>query len=304
MRPLLVRLAEGEILVSDGATGTMLFERGLDPGDCPERMTLGAPDVLTEVAGAYLEAGAEFVHTNTFGGSLLKLADYDLQASTEELNRKAVSIARDAVGENAYVAASVGPCGKILEPYGEVAEEAVYESFERQLKALASEGVDCVTVETMTDLREAVLAVRAAKSVMSGTPVLCTMTFDETPKGFFTIMGVDIPQAVEGLGEAGADVVGSNCGYGIEHMVGVAASFREATDLPILIHSNAGTPEMKDGALIFPESPAFFAEKTEALVDAGVSIVGGCCGTTPEYIRAIRQVVDRRNEQRVSAQAE
>jgi 5-methyltetrahydrofolate--homocysteine methyltransferase len=296
MRPLLDRLADGEILVSDGAMGTMLFERGLDPGDSPERMMLTAPDVLSDVAIAYMDAGAELVHANTFGASPLKLADYELQSKTEELNRTAVSIVRDAVGDRAYVAASVGPCGKILEPYGDVAEEAVYESFERQMEALASEGVDCVTVETMTDLREAVLAVRAARHVMPDTPVLCTMTFDETPKGLFTIMGVDVPTAVAGLQDAGADVVGSNCGYGIEHMVNVAAAFRQATPLPILIQANAGTPELKDRALIFPESPGFFAEQTERLLDAGASIVGGCCGTTPDYIRAMREVVDRRTQ--------
>lgn len=299
MRPLLERLGAGEILVSDGATGTMLMEKGLEPGACPERMTLEAPDLLADVARAYLEAGAGFLHTNTFGASPLKLADYGLEARTEEINRRAVALVREVAGAagegRAYVAASVGPSGRLLEPYGDTPEEAVYESFERQMQALAGEGVDVVTVETMTDLREAVLAVRAAKHVMPQTPVICTMTFDDTPRGFFTVMGVDVARAAAGLEEAGADIVGSNCGNGIEKMVGIARDFLSATPLPILIHSNAGQPELREGRITYPETPELFAEMTSALIDAGASIVGGCCGTTPTHIGAMREVVDQRN---------
>ena len=156
------------------------------------------------------------------------------------------------------------------------------------MTALAQGGVDVFCIETMTDLAEAKLAVQAAKETASAIPVLATMTFSPTPRGFFTIMGTSIPKAAAGLQEAGADVVGSNCGNGIELMVQIAAEFRRHTILPMLIQSNAGLPVMRDGAAVYPETPEFMAGKVAELVAADVNIIGGCCGTTPDHIRAIR----------------
>jgi 5-methyltetrahydrofolate--homocysteine methyltransferase len=157
--------------------------------------------------------------------------------------------------------------------------------------ALVSAGVDVICVETMSDLLEATCAVKAARELGS-IPVMATMTFDHTPKGFYTIMGVTIEQAVRGLEAAGADVVGSNCGNGIENMVSIARECRKFTNLPILIQSNAGIPELDGDIAVYPETPDFMAERVRELLDAGVSIVGGCCGTTPAHIRAIRKAVD------------
>ena len=157
------------------------------------------------------------------------------------------------------------------------------------MKALVMAGVDLLCIETMTDLMEATLAVKAAKAASPKIPVVANMTFDETPRGFFTIMGVNIEQAAAGLQDAGADIIGSNCGNGIENMIKIAHEFKKVSNLPIIIQSNAGRPETKDGQLIYLETPDFFAEKTQELVDAGVSIIGGCCGTTPEYIRVIKE---------------
>lgn len=292
MKPFLARIKEKEILVADGAMGSFLFQRGLKAGESPESLNLNCPEVLVEIATLYFNAGAELIQTNSFGGSPLKLAQYGLEDQTEEINRIAAQCVRKIVGVKAYVSGSCGPTGKMLKPLGDVEPDVMQEGFERQIKGLVEGGVDIICVETMTDLTEATLAVKAAKTVAPDLPVMATMTFDPTPRGFFTIMGVSIEQAAQGLAEAGADVVGSNCGNGLEKMIQIAREFQETTDLPIIIQSNAGKPEMKEGKLNYPEDPAFFGEKVKDLIQAGVSIIGGCCGTTPEHIRAIRQAVD------------
>ncbi|MBI4678318.1 MAG: homocysteine S-methyltransferase family protein [Elusimicrobia bacterium] len=296
---LLARLRSGEVLVGDGAMGTMLMARGLAAGQCPEALNLGKPEVLAEVARLYIEAGADLVETNTFGGNPIKLALYGLDSKTEEINRKAVEAARSACkameasrsAGKALVLGSVGPTGKLLKPFGDAEPAALFEAFLRQAKALIEAGADAVCVETMTDLEEASLAVRAAKTVRPAIPVIATMTFDKGPKGFFTMMGVGLKKAVEGLKAAGADVVGSNCGNGAENMVAIAREMRGLTDLPLLIQPNAGLPRLAEGKTVYPESPDFMAEKARELAAAGVAVVGGCCGTAPDHIRAIRRAL-------------
>jgi 5-methyltetrahydrofolate--homocysteine methyltransferase len=289
MKKLLERLSNGKILIADGAMGTMLFERGLKSGECPEELNLSKLDILEDIAKLYLDAGADIIQTNTFGGSPLKLASYSLEDKAALINRNAVSAVKKVVGGKAYVSASCGPCGKILKPYGDTGPEAICASFELQMQAFAEAGCDVICIETMMDLREAVLAVRAAKTKAPGIPVMATMTFDATPKGFFTIMGNTIEESSNVLEEAGADVIGSNCGNGIENMIRIAREYRKQSTLPLIIQSNAGLPLIKDGKLVYPETAEFMAEKAKELVDAGVSIIGGCCGTTPEHIRAIRK---------------
>jgi len=292
-RGLLERLAAGEVLVGDGAIGSLLIDEGLSPGECPEAWNLTRPDLLETIAASYRDAGADFIATNTFGGSPLKLAAYGLEGKTEEINRRAVELARRGAGGRALVVASCGPSGRILEPYGDTDPGEVLESFARQMRVLAGAGVDAVCIETMTDLGEAVLAVRAAKSAAPSLPVMATMTFDRTSRGFFTIMGNTIAASAAALADAGADVVGSNCGNGIENMIDIAREMRAASRLRILIQSNAGLPEIRGDRAVYPETPSFMAEKARELLAIGVSIVGGCCGTTPEHIAALRAVVDR-----------
>jgi 5-methyltetrahydrofolate--homocysteine methyltransferase len=291
MKSLLERIGEGEILIADGAMGTMLMAQGLKPGEPPESLNISRPDALEAIARAYLEAGAEIIQTNTFGGSPLKLAFCGLDERTDEVNRNAVSAVRSAVGDNAYISGSCGPSGKLLEPYGDTRSTAMYESFERQIRTLIDAGVDIICVETMTDLAEATLAVKAAKTLRAALPVMATMTFDPTPRGFFTVMGTSVEQAAQGLENAGADIIGSNCGNGIENMIKIAREFKSRSSLPLIIQSNAGIPEMEGGRTIYPETPDFMAEKAKELARIGVSIIGGCCGTTPEHIRRIREVV-------------
>ena len=303
MSELLRRLAAGDTLVSDGAMGTLLMNAGLERGGCPDALSVSNPDVLSGIAATYALAGADIVHTNTFGASALKLAEYGIEDQTEAINEAAVRAARAGaaagsatsgelgVDRDVLISASMGPCGRILEPYGDTPEDAVFESFHRQASALVRTGVDAVTVETMTDLTEACLAIRAVRQVDADVPILATMTFQETPRGFRTIMGVTVEDAVSGLVAAGANVVGSNCGNGIGLMVEIAQAFRGVTEHPVMIQANAGVPELRGGVVHYPETPEDFAAAVPRLVAAGASIIGGCCGTDPAHIRAIRHTI-------------
>jgi 5-methyltetrahydrofolate--homocysteine methyltransferase len=266
--------------------------RGLTPGACPESLNVERPEVLAEVAELYLDAGADLVTTNTFGGSPLNLASHGLDDRTEEINRVAVEVLKPVVEGRAYISASVGPTGKILEPYGDTAPEVVSDAFNRQIGALIEAGADLICIETMIDLREAELAVRAVRSISTEIPVIATMTFDATSRGFFTTMGTSVEQACITLVELGADVVGSNCGYGIDTMLEIAREFGQHASVPLIIQSNAGLPDNREGELIYPESPEFMAERVGRLMDFGVSIIGGCCGNAPDHIRAIRAAID------------
>ncbi len=291
MKDLLKRIKNGEILIADGAIGTMLMERGLAPGEPPESFNLEHPEVLEEIAALYLDSGADIIQTNTFGASPLRLSLYSLENKTEKINRNAVFAVRKAVSDKAYISASCGPSGKLLKPYGDTDPEDVYKSFHRQIKVLVSADVDILCIETMTDLTEASLAIKAAKEVSPSTPIMATMTFDPTPKGFYTVMGVNIEMAASELEKAGADIIGSNCGNGIESMVRIASEFKQKSNLPLIIQSNAGLPEIKGDTTIYSETPEFMAEKAKELVSIGVSIIGGCCGTTPEHIRKTGEMI-------------
>jgi 5-methyltetrahydrofolate--homocysteine methyltransferase len=283
---ILERLSRGDILISDGATGTYLQDRGLEPGGCPEEFNASHPEIVRGMATAYFEAGSDMVLTNSFGGNRFMLKKYGYGDRLREFNRLASEHARSAAPPGGYVVGSVGPSGEFLEPLGEVTETEMFEAFVEQVTALEEGGADAVVVETMTALEEATLAIRAAKE-HTGLTVMATMVFDKGPRGFFTMMGVTPARAATELSAAGADVVGSNCGNGIEGMVEVAKEMRQATDGYMLIHSNAGLPELRNGEVVYPEGPDWMAERFQALVEAGVNIVGGCCGTTPDHIRAL-----------------
>jgi len=285
------RLARGEVILGDGAWGTLLMERGLAPGEVPELFNLDRSAVIEEIAALYLDAGAEIITTNTFGGSPLRLEAAGLADRTEALNAGAVAAVRRAVADRAYVSASIGPTGRLLRPFGDTEPARMAEAFERQAAALAGAGVDMFCVETMTDLDEATLAVAAIRAVVPRAPILATMTFEQTRRGFFTVMGVSIPAAARGLQAAGADVVGSNCGFGIDTMIEVAREFRRHAGVPIAIQANAGLPVTRNGVTVYPETPGHVAARAPDLLAAGVQIIGGCCGTTPAHIRALRPLV-------------
>jgi 5-methyltetrahydrofolate--homocysteine methyltransferase len=293
VRSILERISHGEVLLCDGAMGTMLMEHGLKPGECPEEWNQSHPDVITEIARLYAKAGADIIQTNTFGGTPLRLVPYGLDSHTEDVTAGGIRAARNGSGGQTLVALSCGPTGRQLKLCGDSELHEIQASFERQIRAAFIEGIDAIIIETMTDLTEATLAIESAKTSAPGVPIVATMTFDLTPSGFMTIKGVTVAQAAAGLTAAGADLIGSNCGNGIDNMVRVASEFRKHTSLPLAIQSNAGLPRMDGDRCIYAETPIFMTARIEALLKSGVSIIGGCCGTTPEHIAAFRQEIDR-----------
>ena len=289
---LLERLRRGDLLISDGATGTFLQQHGLEPGGCPEEFNASHPEVVREMARLYFEAGSDMVLTNSFGGSAFMQKKYGHGDRVTEFNALAAEHARSQAPIGGFVIGSVGPTGEFLEPLGQVSESEMYDAFAEQVKALEAGGADGVVVETMTAVEEAELAVRAARD-NTGLVVMATMVFDKGPRGFFTMMGVTPERAVQAMEHAGAHVIGSNCGNGIDNMVDIARRMRSETDGFLLIHSNAGIPAMRRGQIIYPESPEYMAERFKELADLGVNIIGGCCGTGPDHIRALASVVGR-----------
>ena len=287
------QLEQKGILVSDGAWGTFIHQKGLRSDECPESWNLSRPDDIYDVALSYVEAGANTILTNSFGGSPFKLEPYGLKGKTYEVNKAAAEISRRAAGDEVLVLGSVGPTGKIL-MMGEVTEQELLDGFTEQIRGLADGGADAILIETMSDPDEARLAIRAAKKV-TDKEVICTFTFSLTPANEYrTMMGTSPAEAVEMLVAEGADVIGANCGNGAAGMIEIVKQIREVNqELPVLIHANAGMPVLKDGVSVFPESPGEMSSQIDDLIDAGANIVGGCCGTTPEHISRIAEVVRR-----------
>jgi len=288
--PLLDRLNQGDLLISDGATGTYLQDHGLESGGCPEEFNATQPEVVRGMARDYFNAGSDMVLTNSFGANRFMLEKYGFGQRVAEFNRLAAQHARSQAPPGRYVLGSMGPTGEFLEPLGPVSEAEMLDAFAEQAVALEEGGADGVVIETMTALDEATLAIKATKD-NTKLIVMCTMTFDPGPRGFFTMMGVTPKQAAKELDSAGADVVGANCGNGIEVMVQVAQAMRQATDGHLLLHSNAGIPQFKEGEIVYPESPEFMVQHFRTLAGLGVRILGGCCGTGPDHIRALAQAI-------------
>jgi len=285
-------LSEKKILVSDGAWGTEMAKHGLQPGECPELLNAEKPEVIRAIARSYVEAGSDIIITNTFGGSPQKLSKYGLENRTEELNEKGARISVEAAQGKLLVFASIGSTGEFLEPLGTMKEVDLIKSFSRQVKAFKAAGVDGVVIETMTDLGETLCALKAVKE-NSNLPAVCSMTFDKGAKGYATMMGIKPEQAIDILEESRADVVGANCGSGIENIIEVTAIMRERSCLPLWMKPNAGLPELVNGQTVYRQSPSQMASRISDLLGAGAGIVGGCCGTTPEHIKQIRQAVDK-----------
>lgn len=294
MKSLLSALRRGQPLVSDGAWGTFLYERGLQAGECPELWNVTRRADVAAIAESYIAAGADLILTNSFGGSPHKLAAYGLADRAAELNEAAAAISRAAAGDDHFVLGSMGPTGVML-MMGEVDEETLAEGFAIQAAALKRGGVDGLCLETFSALDEACLAIRTAKAV-TGLEIACTFTFEKTAAGEFrTMMGVSPEEMAEAVKEAGADIIGTNCGNGFEQMIEIVRAIRRVdATTPVLVHANAGKPLYVDGKTVFPESPADMAARVGELLAAGANIVGGCCGTGPAHIRALVEAIRKR----------
>ena len=281
----------GKVLISDGAWGTFLHKKGLKPGECPELWCVDKPDEVADIAKSYADAGADMVETDSFGGSCYKLEHYGLGGRAAEINEAAARASRKGAGKDRWVIASIGPTGKMLVTE-EVTEQEMYDAFKVQAIALAKGGADAVCIETMSDIEEAALAVKATKK-NTKLEVICTFSFERTVRGDYrTMMGVSPADAVKAMVKAGADIVGTNCGNGIERMIEIVKEMRKVDKtIPILVHANAGLPQNVNGKDVFPETPEDMAKQVPGLVKAGANIIGGCCGTTPAHIKAIKEAV-------------
>jgi len=286
MRSILKALENGKILISDGAWGTYLHKLGLEVGECPEIWNLTHRAEVLSIAQSYIDAGSDMILTNTFGAHPVRLEHYGLQDKAYELNKAGAEISREAAGDNHFVLGSIGPSGAIL-MMGEISEEKVYDGFRIQVEAMAKGGADAICVETMSETAEAVLAIKAAKE-FTNLEVACTFTYQKTVHGYYrTMMGVSPEEMVIAVKETGADIIGANCGIGFEQMIEILEAIRKVDKkTPVLIHANAGLPIIIDNKTVFPETPEMMSARVKKLIDTGVNIVGGCCGTTPDHIRA------------------
>lgn len=283
---LIKSLIEETPIITDGAWGTMLQAQGLPVGEMPDAWNLEQPDKVEQVARAYVEAGSRIILTNTFGSSRCNLERYGLADRCVEINRAGAMISKRAAGNRAYVFASIGPSGKML-AMGEVSESDLEASFSEQAEALAEGGADALVIETMSDLTEARIAIQAAKK--TGLPVAGCMVFDTGKNKDRTMMGTTPEQAVEALTETGVDIIGSNCGNGIEGFIALCRRMRACTPLPLWMKANAGLPQLQGDLITYNTTPDEFASHFSALQSAGANFIGGCCGTSPDFIRALAQ---------------
>jgi 5-methyltetrahydrofolate--homocysteine methyltransferase len=287
----LARVRSGEPVVFDGGYGTMLFAAGLANGACPELWNDTHADVVAGIHRAYFAAGSDFVETNTFGGTRLKLNEYQLGDRTRELNEKGARLARAAAGPGRWVAGSIGPTSRLpaeYEPLGDTTDEQYVETFREQAEALAEGGVDLFAVETMMFPQEALAAIRACKEA-TGLPVMATMFFmyEELHDRDRTMWGESPAEVARNLLAGGADVVGMNCGRGPDRAIVIIREMRAVTDAPLVAYPNAGLPITTGDQVTYELDPEPMARDYPTLLEAGCNVVGACCGSTPEHIRLI-----------------
>ncbi len=282
----LIALAMQGPVVGDGAMGTMLQDYGMTAGKCPELWNIEHPDAVRAVHEAYIKAGSCMIGTNTFGGNRLKLEAYGLVDKVRDLNHAGVAVAREAAGSDHFVAASIGPTGRFLEPLGDMTFDQAADVFAEQAQAQAEAGADVILMETFSDLQEIKAALAGAKR--TGLPCFCSMTFDT---GGRTMMGVDPVTAAVELMDAGASGVGANCGLGPGETLDIVRQMRDAVSGIVIAQPNAGLPEVVGDRTVYSSTPEEMASYAVRFAQIGVNIIGGCCGTTPDHIRAIAAAI-------------
>lgn len=288
MKGNLVKELEDRVFVFDGAMGTMLQSMGLKSGECPEVWNMTREQEVAFVHEAYLKAGSDLILTNTFGGSSIKLREYNLEKQAYDINFKAAELAKKAAASYSGLAVgTIGPLGQHIRPFGEISFDKALKSFCEQTKALTAGGVDVINIETMSDISEMRAALIAAKEA-ADLPVIAQMTFGD---GLRTVFGTDPTTAVTVMESLGADMVGANCSGGPQELLPVIEEMAKVATVPIVVKPNAGLPVLRQGQTVFPASPQTMADYAELFVEQGVNIIGGCCGTKPEHIEAVRERV-------------
>ncbi len=281
-----------DLFLLDGAMGTQLFARGIEPGKCNEYLNIESPEIISAIHSSYFDSGSDAVLTNTFGANKYALGRHGFSEMVDKINIAGAQIARKAAGNEKYVLGDIGPSGDFLEPLGLLKQDDLKIAFAQQAQALMAGGVDGFSIETMTALDEAVLAVEAVRSV-SDLPLFVSMAFDTAGDDFKTMMGVSVQSAVSKLGAMDVDAVGFNCGtVSLDNYVKLAEKFvSTAKTLPrnvlIFAEPNAGLPELIDGKAQYKVTPQEFANAAKRIYSAGIKILGGCCGTTPRHIKAV-----------------
>jgi 5-methyltetrahydrofolate--homocysteine methyltransferase len=291
MQNLRTYLQEGNLIIADGATGTMLQSMGLQTGTAPELWNVENPEAIRALHRAYLNAGSQMILTNTFGGNRIRLDHAgELGKRVEELNRAAAILAKEEAGDQAYVAGDIGPTGELMVPYGPLSYESAVDVFAQQAQALAEGGVDLIWIETMSDLNEARAAIKGTKRV-TDLPVFCSLSFGRRGR---TIMGETPTQAAETLWPLGLTAIGGNCGEGVEVMTPVLTEMRAAFEDAVLIAKpNAGLPHLENGKTVFDLGPEDMAPHARRFLKLGAQVIGACCGSSPEHIAAIAEALRR-----------
>ena len=279
------RLIEQKIIVLDGSTGIMLQRAGMPKGVCPELWTVENPEIILKIQREYVEAGSDIIYTATFGGTPLKLDEYGLKDRTEELNKRIALLAKEAAADKAYVAGDLAPTGMFIKPNGPMEFEEIVDAYKAQVKGLLQGGVDLFVIETMMDLQEARAALLAVKE-LSDLPVIVTMTFEESGR---TLTGTDPITAINVLQSMGADAVGCNCSTGPKEMLKIVEQMKEYAKIPVVAKPNAGLPKLINGETVFSMDADEFAAYMDEYAKAGVNLFGGCCGTTPQFIKMCKE---------------
>jgi methionine synthase I (cobalamin-dependent) len=269
-----------------------LIALGLPAGQAPEAWVLEHPDRIEHVHREYVEAGADAISACTFGGNRPRLDKCGLADHAEQINRKAVELAKRCAGHDVYVFGDLGPTGEFFQPHGTLTEEKAREVYEEQISILAETGVDFFLLETYYDLKETLICLEVCRKITPDIPVGVSLTFNDTPRGFFTVMGDPALESLKAAAEQGAFLVGSNCTLEAEGMLKLAKHISTEIETPLIFQANAGNPEITPEGIVYPQGPQEFSEFAGKMLALGVNVIGGCCGSEPDHIRAMRQLID------------
>ena len=281
---------DSKIVLFDGAMGTELIKRGLEPGKVPDILNIEKPDTIVEIHKSYYDAGSDMCQTNTFGSTPLNLQRHKLEDRINEIIEKALENIKKVCPKGSLIVGDIGPTGEFRPPVGNASSEEWYISFSKQAELLDI-GVDLWHIETISDLEEMIAAIKAIRDI-SKKPIISSMTYKKTKKGFFTIMGDSLEKCVGMLNNENVDVIGANCTLGSSDMIELLKNAKDLTDKPLSIKPNAGQPVVKDNRTYYEQSEEDFAEDIRKMIEIGVKIVGGCCGTSPITIKEIRKTID------------